>query len=194
MRHPGSAGAHLTERLPYGNFAPMSINQPARTPGQLPRVVELICQVAQVPSFSSFEDCLHPLVHRIVEGIPGAVVETVPEHNLLVSLPGAGGQPVALTAHLDKIDHVGPRIDEFHSSETGLPLLPVEVRDGKLIGAMDDSAGVGLCLALAELSATSRFPPLWLLLSEMYPLAGAGRAVARSSGSQRHGLAACFGC
>ncbi|RPI73717.1 MAG: hypothetical protein EHM42_16030 [Planctomycetaceae bacterium] len=121
-------------------------------------VVDLICRVAAVPSFSSFEDRLHPLLFEILAGCPGAAIERVPDHNLLVAIPGTRpGPPVALAAHLDKIDHY----------PEGTAELPVMVRDGKIVGAMDDSAGLGLVLAVACQAAYKRFPALILLLSEM---------------------------
>lgn len=121
-------------------------------------LVELVLQVARVPSFSSHEGCLHAVIERLLADCPGVEFERIPDHNLVVRLPGcAGSQPVALAAHLDKINHY----------PDGLQELPASERNGKLVGAMDDAAGVGLCLALARLSTWARFPPLWLLFSEM---------------------------
>lgn len=43
-----------------------------------------------------------------------------------------------------------------------------------IVGPMDDSAGVGLCLAIARASTSFCFPPLMLLLSEQEECGGAG--------------------
>ncbi len=121
-------------------------------------VVELIRRVAAVPSFSSYEERLHPLIREILADVPGAQIEVVPENNLLVSIPGTvPGPPIAMAAHLDKIDHY----------VEGIPALHVDVRDGKIVGPMDDSAGLGICLAIARQASKHPFPPLLLLLSEM---------------------------
>lgn len=126
--------------------------------GELP---ELILQLARVPSFSSFEERLHPLVLAQVERMPGAEVELVRQRNMVVRVPGrAGAEPVALTAHLDKINHFDQDLERP---------LPAEQIGGKLRGIMDDAAGVGICLHLGQLAAShrGRFPPLLLLLSEL---------------------------
>ena len=126
--------------------------------GLSPALWELVLEVARVPSFSSFEGCLHSVIRRLLADCPGAQFIPVPENNLIVTLPGrAGAQPIALAAHLDKINHYAEGVHE----------IPAWADSGKLIGAMDDSAGVGVCLAMARRAAHGRFPPLWLLFSEM---------------------------
>lgn len=121
-------------------------------------VVDLICRVAAVPSYSSYEERLHPPLFEILGGCPGATIEVIPENSLYVSIPGSRPEtPVALAAHLDKIDHYPDAPAE----------LPVAVDGGKIRGAMDDSAGLGIVLAVAVQAARRRFPPLILLLSEM---------------------------
>jgi len=121
-------------------------------------VVDLIRQVAEVPSFSSREDRLHPLIHRLLAGRPGVTVERIPEHNLLVCVPGNPGlATVALAAHLDKIDHWGTSPDR----------LEVEHHPDRLVGLLDDAVGVGICLSIARWMEKRSLPPLQLLLSEM---------------------------
>ena len=128
-------------------------------------VIELIQQLAAVPSFSHQEDRLHPLVRELLAPIPGVQIEAVPTHNLVVTIPSASEQPpIALTAHLDKIDHYG----------TGTQTLDVSTREGKIVGPMDDSVGLGLCIALARAATRYSFPPLLLLLSEQEECGGAG--------------------
>lgn len=121
-------------------------------------VVDLIMLCAAVPSFSSYEDRLHPLIRDVLNNTQAYAVETVAENNLVAFLDGRRpGPPVALAAHLDKINHFGP-------DTTFLP-----VRPGKelMVGQLDDSVGIGICLGVALLAGERCFPPIYLLLSEM---------------------------
>lgn len=128
-------------------------------------VIELILKVGAVPSFSYCEDRLHPLIRELVADIPGVEIIPVAEHNLIVTIPGASGCPsVALSAHLDKNDHYG----------TGDKPLAAFVRGNKIVGPMDDSAGLGICLAVARATTRFQFPPLMLLFSEQEECGGAG--------------------
>jgi hypothetical protein len=122
-------------------------------------VVELIRQAAEIPSFSSLEDRLHPWVYRRLANLPGVTIERIPEHNLLVSVRGEPRlTPVALAAHLDKIDHWG----------TSPAQLPWQEEADRVVGQLDDAVGVGICVALARwASGESGLPPLFILLSEM---------------------------
>jgi hypothetical protein len=120
---------------------------------------DLIERVAAVPSFTSFEDRLHPLIRKIAEPLDGVRVEKPEGNNLIVHASGRSGAPVvALTAHCDKINHFG---------ENPPDALPV-TRDGnKLTGQMDDSVGVGILLHLLLESRKRDFPPLMFLFSEV---------------------------
>ncbi|MFN9200318.1 MAG: hypothetical protein ACK5WR_19765 [Planctomycetaceae bacterium] len=122
-------------------------------------VMDLIRQVAEIPSFSSLEDRLHPWIYLQLASLPGVTVERIPEHNLLISVPGDSRlAPIALAAHLDKIDHWG----------TSPERLPWRQEPDRLVGQMDDAVGVGICLALARWGAGAvGLPPLFVLLSEM---------------------------
>lgn len=122
-------------------------------------VVDLIRQAAEIPSFSSLEDRLHPWIYLRLANLPGVTIERIPEHNLLVSVPGDPRlTPVALAAHLDKIDHWGTSPDR----------LPWNEEADRVVGQLDDAVGVGICLALARwASGESGLPPLLILLSEM---------------------------
>lgn len=119
-------------------------------------VLELIRRCAEVPSFSSFEERLHPVVLDFVRGLPGVRSEVVPGNNL--ALWTEGETPVVLTAHLDKINHVGRDSTEK---------LPFEQTATELIGQLDDTVGVGLCLRLLERLHQNRKLSLFVLLSEM---------------------------
>jgi hypothetical protein len=144
------------------------------------RVVDLIQQVAEIPSFSSLEDRLHPWVYLQMAKLPGVTIERVPEHNLLISVPGDPRlAPIALAAHLDKIDHWG----------TSPERLPCQQQSDRLVGQLDDAVGVGICLGLAQWGAGAvGLPPLLILLSEMEESYGLThhpeRLVAGGSGRQ----------
>ena len=121
--------------------------------------LEIIEQLARVPSFSSYEERIHPLVESIAARHPSARIEKIPENNILIEAPGNPAlPPVAIAAHLDKINHFGaeyPAQLDFEKSET------------KIKGLLDDAAGAGLALSLLLQSAEQNFPPLQILLSEM---------------------------
>lgn len=122
-------------------------------------LISLIRDVAGVPSFSSFEDVIHPCILEKAATIPGVRVHRVPDNNLIIEIPGnEKAKPVALAAHLDKINHFGENPPE---------ILPFRQKTSYLEGQMDDAAGVGICLALALVSRLYDFPPLLILLSEM---------------------------
>ncbi|MDX1671953.1 MAG: M28 family peptidase [Balneolaceae bacterium] len=120
-----------------------------------------IRDVAAVPSFSSYEERLHPYINRIAEEIPRLKQVDAPGNNLIYMIPGdgaTGSSAVALSAHLDKINHYG----RDHPGK-----LPVEVGEDFIEGAMDDSAGVGIILSLMQHSDQFRFPTLYIFFSEM---------------------------
>lgn len=125
------------------------------------RVIYHIQQTAQVPSFSSFEERLHPYIRYVFERIPAAKEIEVSGNNLIFQL---GDDPqkstVAIAAHLDKINHYGVTYPN---------ILPVAVANNFIEGAMDDCAGLGLILALAETSRDQEknFPNLLFYFSEM---------------------------
>src|SRR2546430_2341059 len=122
-------------------------------------IIELIRHCAAVPSFSTFEDRLHPLIKRIVATVDVANLELVPDYNLIIRVPGQRKlPPVALAAHLDKINHFGL---DFPAQ------IPVGQDSEALEGLLDDAVGTGICLGLMLESQRRNFPPLMLLLSEM---------------------------
>jgi len=122
-------------------------------------VVDLIVACAKVPSFSSYEERMHPLIRRLCAMVPGVRIEVVHRNNLILFVPGKRpAPPIALTAHMDKIDHFSPNVPEE---------LPVEVMGSRIIGQMDDTAGMGVCLAMMFRSLTHYLPPMYILLSEM---------------------------
>ncbi|MBN1515055.1 hypothetical protein JXA32_00645 [Candidatus Sumerlaeota bacterium] len=121
-------------------------------------LIGLICRLAAVPSFTTYEDRIHPLVREIAAMQPLAEMQRIPENNLLIRMPGRPElRPVALAAHLDKINHFCADREE-----------PVYIgRDAdRLTGVLDDSMGVGICLSLLLKAAPESWPPLYLLLSE----------------------------
>lgn len=65
---------------------------------------------------------------------------------------------IALTAHLDKINHFGVEAPKE---------LPVKVTSEFIEGAMDDSAGLGILLTIAKLTEHAELPDLFFFFSEM---------------------------
>lgn len=126
--------------------------------------LELIQACAKVPCFSTYEDRIHPLIQSLVNQCPQATLIPVPRHNLLIQVKGRPGvPPVALSAHLDKIDHFSEEGTPEHP-----PLeLPVHVDDQEITGQMDDTIGLGMALSLMFQSEKEQFPTLYLLFSEM---------------------------
>lgn len=122
-------------------------------------VIELILECAAIPSFSSYEEVIHPWVKSIARQAPGTRISLIPANNIIIEVPGnRPGPAVALTAHLDKINHFG--------KQPSTP-LPAEMRAGELIGQMDDSVGVGICMYHLLQSRSRNYPNLYILLSEM---------------------------
>lgn len=103
-----------------------------------------VIAVARCPSFSSYEERLHPYIREVFRSISIATELPVPGNNLVFRLGNAQikGKTIALAAHLDKINHFG---HDYPDS------LPVENTEIYLQGVMDDSTGVGLLLTLAEM-------------------------------------------
>ncbi len=121
--------------------------------------IELIKKCAEIPSFSSYEERIFPFIDELTADLDVKRFPGVPGNNIIIKAPGARDlPPVAITAHLDKINHFG---------EDRTSLLPVEENDGRLIGQLDDAAGVGCCLDLLLKSKERNFPTLYILLSEV---------------------------
>lgn len=121
-------------------------------------VTDIIGTAAKVPSFSSFEERLHPFITEIAASIETCKCETVHGRNLVLTVPGKRPGCIALSAHLDKINHFG----ESYPSE-----LPFEQTDTKLIGQLDNTAGIGIVMALLQMAPSQNWPTLMVLLSEM---------------------------
>lgn len=122
-------------------------------------VTDLIIACAKVPSFSTFEERIHPLIYELCSEVPEVEITKVPENNLVVYVPGnRQAPPIAITAHIDKINH----FTKGHTKP-----LAASVKDGRIEGMMDDAAGVGMCLAMVRKSHAHNFPPLYILLSEV---------------------------
>lgn len=121
--------------------------------------LELIRRCAEVPSFSSYEERLHPVILEFIRDLPGVQHEIVPGNSLAIwTNAGPAALPVVITAHLDKINHLG-----CDSTDK----LPFRQTDDELIGQLDDTVGVGLCLRLLERLCERKDISLYVLLSEM---------------------------
>lgn len=119
-----------------------------------------ICETAKIPSFSTYEERIHPYMRSVFRSIPHADEIRVPGKSLIFSVPNAqSNYTVALAAHLDKINHYGNK----HPAE-----LPVKVTESHIQGAMDDCAGLGIILSIAEhLDSIGEVPNFLFFFSEM---------------------------
>lgn len=121
--------------------------------------IDFIARCAEVPSFTTYEERIIPLIEEAVSAVKNAELILIPENNVIIKVPGNVKKPfIALTAHLDKIDHFG---------KDYLRWLPVSVTSEKIIGQLDDAVGVGICLSMLDRSVWEDFPPLLILLSEV---------------------------
>lgn len=100
--------------------------------------LELVTRCAQIPSFTTYEDRLWPLIEQYASQLP-VTVTRIPENNCIISWPGNRPDllPVALTAHLDKINH-------FSDPDIGDLLFGME--GDEIVGRLDDAVGVAICL------------------------------------------------
>lgn len=118
-----------------------------------------IKEIAQIPSFSTYEDRLHPYVRSVFDNIPDSKEVGVKGNNLVFQIGDHSDRAtIALAAHLDKINHYG---QDFPDK------LPVSVTEEYLEGAMDDSAGLGMMMAIAETSPEYHWPNFLFFFSEM---------------------------
>lgn len=118
-----------------------------------------ITEVAKIPSFSTYEERLHPYIQKVFKGIASAKKIEVEGNNLIYEVGDNHHLPtIALTAHLDKINHYGKDFPDP---------LPVSIIDDQIEGAMDDSAGLGMVLTLAEQFDGHHWPNLLFFFSEM---------------------------
>lgn len=140
---------------------------------------------AQIPSFSSYEERIIPHISNLVKEIPEAKLVRVPTNNLAIYLEGRKNDTtVALTAHLDKIDHFGENYPE---------ILPFTERENELEGQLDNTIGLGICLSLLQQASNHNYPNLLVLFSEMEESYGLKRHPERLKNSGKglyHGMGA----
>jgi hypothetical protein len=157
-----------------GIFVPVSQQQSHHNRNRMPeRALHYIQEFARIPSFSSWEEVCHPWLLDVARNHLQAEVFRPEGNSLILQIPGRGAGTgsgnsipsgidtvtIALAAHIDKINHFGE-----HPPDR----LPVITDGVQITGQMDDAAGVGICLALAEWAAKNPQPvTLLLLLSEM---------------------------
>ena len=122
-------------------------------------LLELIVACAKIPSFSTYEERLHPFIVDYLSDFKHVKLSEIKDNNILVEVEGKrSGKPVAITSHLDKINHFG---EDFPGE------LEAQVLEGEIFGQMDNAVGVGMCLKLIEFAQKKEFPPLLILFSEM---------------------------
>lgn len=122
------------------------------------KTIQYIQEIAEMPGFSSYEEAYHPALMDIFTSWEGARVYHPEGNSLIVHIPGVNGHRIAISAHLDKINHFG---------ENPPNRLTVQTDGQQITGQLDDAAGVGLCLALGEWMSSARSCDLWILLTEM---------------------------
>ncbi len=122
------------------------------------RCLKLIRDTAQIPSFSSFEERIHPYIYSVAEHIEGCETTTVEQRNLILRVPGTAPGRIALTAHLDKINHFGEKPPER---------LRYERHETYIRGQLDNTVGIGIALTLLETASVKNWPEILVLLSEM---------------------------
>lgn len=120
--------------------------------------IKHISETGRIPSFSSYEERLHPYIHEVFSDISDTTFLDMPGNNLVYQIRGKSNNTIALTAHLDKINHYG----KDYANR-----LPVKVTSGHIEGAMDNSMGVGVLLTMAELTEHIKMPNLLFFFSEM---------------------------
>lgn len=119
-----------------------------------------ITETAKIPSFSTYEERIHPYIRKFFSTVADVHEIIVPGNNLIFKAPNPASEyTLALTAHLDKINHYGKDYPEE---------LPVKKSNDYIEGAMDDCVGLGIILALAGQNMTwDQKPNLLFLFSEM---------------------------
>lgn len=123
------------------------------------QAVRHIKKTAIVPSFSTYEERLHPYVRSVFDDIPQSKEIQVDGNSLIFQVGTKTGSPaVALAAHLDKINHYGSDYPDK---------LPVDIAEDYIEGAMDDCAGLGMMLTLAEVAEERDWPSMLFFFSEM---------------------------
>jgi hypothetical protein len=122
------------------------------------RCLDLIEASAKIPSFSSFEERIHPFIFSVAETIPNCEITVISERNIVLRVPGKKEGRVALTAHLDKINHFG---ENFPAE------LPFERHQDFIKGQLDNTVGIGVVLTLLEQASRQEWPELVVGLSEM---------------------------
>lgn len=133
-------------------------------------LIEIIREVASIPSYTNHEELLHPYIENFLdEFVPNHTITKV-GNGLVIEVPGSlADEPIALAAHLDKINHDKiPMFSDFS--------LCYAENDDTIIGHLDDSVGVGMCLYLAAWAQENVTPPLLLLLSDREEIGCLGAA------------------
>ena len=121
-------------------------------------LIKIIEECARVPSFSTYEERLHPFIYRFLSDIRGINIDLVYDNNLVINVPGKRENTIAITAHLDKINHYGLKYPS---------ILDFSYQKERITGQLDDSVGIGICLHLIQKSLEQEWPNLLILFSEM---------------------------
>ena len=123
--------------------------------------IGFIKRTAEIPSFSSYEERIHPFINEYFTHHPACNhINKIPVegNSLIYHYENDSEHTIALAAHLDKINHYGSEYPEK---------LPVRETESFIEGAMDDCAGLGVILTIADLLPKADFPNLLFFFSEM---------------------------
>jgi putative aminopeptidase FrvX len=122
------------------------------------KIIEIISDVAKIPSFTGQEEILHPYISNFIEENKIDCAINKHYNNLIIEVNKDDKvKPIAFAAHLDKINHLDGNVE----------LLPFEIEKDFIKGQLDDSVGVGICLYLLMKSKELNLPYSLFLFSEM---------------------------
>ena len=125
-------------------------------------IIDIIKEVAQIPSFSSFEERIHPFIYDFIKSnkIPCKVYKLY--NNLIVEINDELLPTIAFTAHLDKINHFNEEIEK----------LPFNSEKESITGQLDNAVGIGICLYILKNFKELNIPHTLFLFSEMEESSG----------------------
>lgn len=121
-------------------------------------LINIIREVAQIPSFSSYEERIHPYIFQFIKA-NNIDCELYQIHNSLIIEINKeqSNSPIAFTSHIDKINHFDAEPE----------ILNFDIDGEQLVGQLDDAVGVGICLYLLKNAEKFNLQHTLFLFSEM---------------------------
>ena len=121
-------------------------------------IINIIREVAQIPSFSSYEERIHPYIFQFIKDNNIDCELHQLDNSLVIEInKKQANTPIAFTAHLDKINHFDEELETLNFAIDG----------EQLVGQLDNAVGVGICLYLLKNSTKFNLPHSLFLFSEM---------------------------